>query len=78
MHHEYTHVLNSPIYIKRVTKLSKSELTKVVAEKAEYTQKNVAARTQTVLDTLTNVLANGEKVYILGFGTVEVCKNLHV
>ncbi|PDZ15861.1 DNA-binding protein [Bacillus sp. AFS094611] len=42
--------------------MSKSELTKVVAEKAEHTQKNVAARTQTVLDTLTNVLANREKV----------------
>lgn len=46
----------------------------MVAEKAEHTQKNVAAKTQTVLDTLTNVLANREKVYILGFGTVEVCK----
>lgn len=52
-------------------KINKTELTKVVAEKAELTQKDAAA-TQALLDTITNALANGEKVQILGFGTFEV------
>ncbi|HFJ9459156.1 DNA-binding protein [Bacillus cereus] len=51
--------------------MNKTELTKVVAEKAELTQKDAAA-TQALLDTITNALANGEKVQILGFGTFEV------
>ncbi|OWT48163.1 DNA-binding protein [Bacillus sp. K2I17] len=42
--------------------MNKKELTKVVAEKAELTQKNAAATTQTVLDTITNNLADKEKV----------------
>lgn len=53
--------------------MNKTELTKVVAEKAELTQKDAAAAaTQALLDTITNALANGEKVQILGFGTFEV------
>ncbi|MEB9421424.1 HU family DNA-binding protein [Bacillus cereus] len=51
--------------------MNKTELTKVVAEKAELTQKDAAA-TQALLDTITNALANGDKVQILGFGTFEV------
>jgi DNA-binding protein HU-beta len=53
--------------------MNKTELTKVVAEKAELTQqKNAAAATQAVLDTITTALASEEKVQILGFGTFEV------
>ncbi|MED2559677.1 HU family DNA-binding protein, partial [Bacillus thuringiensis] len=52
--------------------MNKTELTKVVAEKAELTQKDAAAATQAVLDTITTALANEEKVQILGFGTFEV------
>ncbi|MGH0588978.1 HU family DNA-binding protein [Bacillus mycoides] len=53
--------------------MNKTELTKVVAAKAELTQKDAAAAaTQALLDTITNALANGEKVQILGFGTFEV------
>ncbi|AFQ13135.1 DNA-binding protein HU (plasmid) [Bacillus cereus FRI-35] len=51
--------------------MNKTELTKVVAEKAELTQKDAAAATQAVLDTITTALANEEKVQILGFGTFE-------
>ncbi|WP_422851013.1 HU family DNA-binding protein [Bacillus thuringiensis] len=53
-------------------KINKTEITKVVAEKTELIQKDPVAATQTVLDTITNALANGEKVQILGFGTFEV------
>ncbi|MBJ7967925.1 HU family DNA-binding protein [Bacillus cereus] len=52
--------------------MNKTELTKVVAEKTELTQKDAAAATQAVLDTITSALANEEKVQILGFGTFEV------
>ncbi|HDR7799637.1 TPA: HU family DNA-binding protein [Bacillus tropicus] len=52
--------------------MNKTELIKVVAEKAELTQKDAAAATQAVLDTITTALASEEKVQILGFGTFEV------
>ncbi|PGO22647.1 DNA-binding protein [Bacillus cereus] len=52
--------------------MNKTELTKMIAEKAELTQKDAAAATQAVLDAITNALANEEKVQILGFGTFEV------
>ncbi|MFL0404940.1 HU family DNA-binding protein [Bacillus nitratireducens] len=52
--------------------MNKTELTKMVAEKTELTQKDAAAATQAVLDAITNALANEEKVQILGFGTFEV------
>ncbi|MGE7431843.1 HU family DNA-binding protein [Bacillus thuringiensis] len=52
--------------------MNKTELTKVVAEKSELTQKDAAAATQAMLDAITNALANQEKVQILGFGTFEV------
>ncbi|KWU66271.1 DNA-binding protein [Bacillus mycoides] len=52
--------------------MNKTELTKMVAEKAELTQKDAAAATQAVLDAITNALANEEKVQIIGFGTFEV------
>ncbi|GAB6254065.1 HU family DNA-binding protein [Bacillus cereus] len=53
-------------------KINKKELTKVVAEKTELIQKDPVAATQIVLDTITNALANGEKVQILSFCTFEV------
>ncbi|QWH09622.1 HU family DNA-binding protein [Bacillus mycoides] len=52
--------------------MNKTELTKMVAEKAALTQKDAAVATQAVLDAITNALANEEKVQILGFGTFEV------
>ncbi|ASI81052.1 HU family DNA-binding protein [Bacillus paranthracis] len=52
--------------------MNKTELTKIVAEKAELTQKDASAATQAVLDTITTALASEEKVQILGFGTFEV------
>ncbi|MEB9417218.1 HU family DNA-binding protein [Bacillus cereus group sp. MYBK234-1] len=52
--------------------MNKTELIKTVGEKAVLTQKDAAAATQAVLDTITSALANEEKVQILGFGTFEV------
>ncbi|WP_144499363.1 HU family DNA-binding protein [Bacillus sp. FDAARGOS_235] len=52
--------------------MNKTELIKVVADKAELTQKDAATAIQAVLDAITNTLADEEKVQILGFGTFEV------
>lgn len=52
--------------------MNKTELVKVVAEKAELSQKDAAAATQAVLDSIKNALANEEKVQIIGFGTFEI------
>lgn len=52
--------------------MKKIELVKNVAEKVELSQKDAAVATQAVLDTITNALANGEKVQLIGFGTFEV------
>ncbi|MFJ8242579.1 HU family DNA-binding protein [Bacillus tropicus] len=52
--------------------MNKIELVKNVAEKVELSQKDAAVATQAVLDTITNALANGEKVQLIGFGTFEV------
>jgi len=52
--------------------MNKTELVKNVAEKVELSQKDAAVATQAVLDAITNALANGEKVQLIGFGTFEV------
>ncbi|WP_242268874.1 HU family DNA-binding protein [Bacillus cereus group sp. BfR-BA-01352] len=52
--------------------MNKTELVKSVAEKVELSQKEAAVATQAVLDTITNALANGKKVQLIGFGTFEV------
>lgn len=52
--------------------MNKKELVKNVVAKAEISQKDAAAATQAVLDTITKALVNGEKVQLIGFGTFEV------
>jgi len=52
--------------------MNKAELIKSVSEKAELTQKDAAKVVDTVLETITNSLANDDKVQIIGFGTFEV------
>lgn len=47
------------ITYEEVQKMNKTGLTKVVVEKAELIQKDAAAATQALLDTITNALANG-------------------
>lgn len=52
--------------------MNKNQLIRVVAEKAQLTQKDAATTIQAVFSTITNALANGKKVQIFGFGTFEV------
>lgn len=52
--------------------MNKSELVKSLAEKAEITQKDAAKALDAMVETIQQVLASGEKVQIIGFGSFEV------
>ncbi|MEH7460383.1 HU family DNA-binding protein, partial [Bacillus sp. JJ1127] len=48
------------------------ELIKNVAQTAEISQKEATVVVQSVVESITNTLAAGEKVQLIGFGTFEV------
>ncbi|MED1408024.1 MULTISPECIES: HU family DNA-binding protein [Bacillus] len=52
--------------------MNKTELIKNVAQSAEISQKEATVVLQTVVESITNTLAAGEKVQLIGFGTFEV------
>ena len=53
--------------------MNKTDLIKNVSAQIEgATQKDVAAIVDTVLETIVNTVASGEKVSLAGFGTFEV------
>lgn len=52
--------------------MTKTELISAVAEKTGFTKKNAETAVNEVIATITEALANGEKVSIVGFGTFEV------
>lgn len=52
--------------------MTKTELISAVAEKAGFTKKDADAAVNAVIASITDSLANGEKVSIVGFGTFEV------
>ncbi|KFM99741.1 HU family DNA-binding protein [Bacillus clarus] len=52
--------------------MNKTELIKNVAQTAEISQKDATVVVQTVVESITNTLAVGEKVQLIGFGTFEV------
>ncbi|MGE6346720.1 HU family DNA-binding protein [Bacillus mycoides] len=52
--------------------MNKTELIKNVAQNAEISQKEATVVLQTVVESITNALAAGEKVQLIGFGTFEV------
>ncbi|MCR1809059.1 HU family DNA-binding protein [Haploplasma modicum] len=52
--------------------MNKTELLAVVAMKTEMTQKDVNLVVDTLINTITETLASGEKVVVTGFGTFEV------
>ncbi|PFJ08412.1 DNA-binding protein [Bacillus cereus] len=52
--------------------MNKTELIKNVAQTAEISQKEATVVVQTVVESITNTLAAGEKVQLIGFGTFEV------
>ncbi|MEK4503967.1 HU family DNA-binding protein [Bacillus sp. FSL R12-0069] len=52
--------------------MNKTELIKQVSQEANLTQKDATASVQAVLDQITQALAKGDSVQLIGFGTFEV------
>ncbi|MGM0689173.1 MAG: HU family DNA-binding protein [Bacillota bacterium] len=52
--------------------MNRSELVDLVAEKAELSRKDSDKALRAVFDAITESLAKGEKVQLVGFGTFEV------
>ncbi|MCQ6275889.1 HU family DNA-binding protein [Bacillus sp. V3B] len=52
--------------------MNKTELVKAVSEQSELTQKDAAKAVDALFDTISNTLAEGEKLQLIGFGTFEV------
>lgn len=61
-----------PLVKKGMVKMTKAELIAAVAEKTEMTKKDTEKTIAAVIDTITETLAKGEKVQLVGFGTFEV------
>ncbi len=51
--------------------MNKQELIKKVAQDAELTQKQAAAALESVMDSVKEAVAAGDKVQLIGFGTFE-------
>lgn len=52
--------------------MNKTELVKVVAEQSELTQKDAAKAVDALIETISETLAQEEKIQLIGFGTFEV------
>lgn len=52
--------------------MNKAELLTTVAERAEMSKKDTAKVVDTLMDTIAEALAKGEKVQLVGFGNFEV------
>lgn len=52
--------------------MNKTELVNAIAEKADFSKKDAEKAVTAVLDSITDALAQGDKVQIVGFGTFEV------
>ena len=52
--------------------MNKTELVKEVAEQVELTQKDAAKTVDALIETISETLAQGEKIQLIGFGTFEV------
>lgn len=52
--------------------MTKADLINVVAQKADLSKKDAEQAVAAVIDAITEQLAAGEKVQIVGFGTFEI------
>ena len=52
--------------------MNKQDLIALVAEKADLSKKDSEAAVAAVIDGITDTLAKGDKVQLVGFGTFEV------
>ena len=54
--------------------MTKQQLVEMIAEKAGLTKADAARALEAVTDSITETLANGEKVSLVGFGTFATSK----
>lgn len=54
--------------------MNKAQLIEAVKLKSEFSKKDVTLVIETLLDTITDALANSEKVALVGFGSFETRK----
>ncbi len=52
--------------------MNKSELVAAIAEKSELTKKDAEKALNAFIESVTEALADGERVQLVGFGTFEV------
>lgn len=52
--------------------MNKTDLVKAVSAQAELTQKDAAKAVDAIFETISNTLAQNEKIQLIGFGTFEV------
>lgn len=52
--------------------MTKTELVNLIAEKGDYSKKDAEKALATVTSAITDTLANGDKISLVGFGTFEV------
>ena len=51
--------------------MTKAELITAIAEKGGYTKKDAEKALSSVVDVISDVLVNGDKITLVGFGTFE-------
>lgn len=54
--------------------MNKTELVAAIAEKTELSKKDSEKALKAFIETVTDELAKGEKIQLVGFGTFEVAK----
>lgn len=52
--------------------MNKAELTAAIVKKTDFTKKNAEKALAAVTEAITEALADGEKVQVVGFGSFEV------
>ncbi len=52
--------------------MTKAELVNVIADKAQLTKKDADVALNAVVEAITEALAKGDKISLVGFGTFEV------
>jgi DNA-binding protein HU-beta len=60
------------IYIRRITKMNKTELVAAMAEESGLSKKDAEKALKAFTDTVADALKKGDKVQLVGFGTFEV------
>lgn len=65
------HNSGSPLIFQEETTMNKAELISVFAEKNGVTKKDAEQAVESVLSIITDTLAAGEKVQLVGFGSFE-------